>query len=281
VVCLTEKELTELKIRITIQNTNNMNWVKWTSKSENVPFKSTAPGIGDGEEKVAAELDSKVLGQNSSYDMKVVLDGIAQNCDVKKLDHNTFNTGVEGCNALRPIKNNISDLLNRFRTIRTSSLLNTEECLLLESLQNINADEICVSNLRKINQLCRILYEKRRDMQLVLPIVATPFQRDLETIRLPLDKYCKICEIIEEPLPVEYEEYKEKLLFLEQSNHLYIKDPYLLIDSLNKLIYLFETIKLIFVDEMKGYYICSSLNSVRFERITRGHPRFRVFFSVL
>jgi hypothetical protein len=47
-------------------------------------------GVGDGEQKVASELDTNILGQNSDFDMKIVIDGNKYECDVKKLDNNTF-----------------------------------------------------------------------------------------------------------------------------------------------------------------------------------------------
>ena len=40
-------------------------------------------------------------------EIPITIDGIEYDCDVKKLDNSTFNTGVKGRNALRPIKTKI------------------------------------------------------------------------------------------------------------------------------------------------------------------------------
>ena len=135
-------EIPAIKIDMNWNNWNNWNkWNSWTTKSENIKFKSTTKGVGDGEEKTACELNTKVLGQNSDYDMKINIDDIVYECDVKKLDHNTFNTGVKGRNALRLIKNNISDLLNIFKTISDSSFLTLKEQKQLNELTKVSPDE--------------------------------------------------------------------------------------------------------------------------------------------
>ena len=87
-----------------IINKNQIEWINWSDKSKDISFKTTIKGVGDGEQKVANELDTNILGQNSDFDMKVIIEGIEYECDVKKLDNYTFNTGVKGRNALRPIK---------------------------------------------------------------------------------------------------------------------------------------------------------------------------------
>ena len=108
-------------------NKNQIVWINWTDKSKDISFKNTVKGVGDGEQKVANELDTNILGQNSYFDMKVIIEGIEYECDVKKLDNYTFNTGVKGRNALRPIKSKITDLLNSFRKILGSNILTQEE----------------------------------------------------------------------------------------------------------------------------------------------------------
>lgn len=42
-------------------------WNQWSEKSKDIPFKSSVIGVGDGEQKISSELDTPVLGQNSSY----------------------------------------------------------------------------------------------------------------------------------------------------------------------------------------------------------------------
>ena len=64
----------------------NLQWIPWSYRSQNIPFKSEFRGIGDGEYKVAAELNTQILGQNSHYDIKMMAGGFEYECDVKKLD---------------------------------------------------------------------------------------------------------------------------------------------------------------------------------------------------
>jgi hypothetical protein len=252
-----------------------MTWNSWTSKSEHVPFKSNTPGVGDGEQKTALELNTIVLGQNSNYDMKAIIDNVEVTCDVKKLDNNTFNTGVKGRDALRPIKNSISELLNVFRKISTSSVLSVDERDLLGQLGELSPDELCVSNIQKINNMCLTLKRKQDELRSSLPKV-TPFQKKGESFEIPLDKYFSICLLLEDPFPSEFEPYQDTLVFLNDISHKYISCPTLFKDSLHDLVSIFSGLQLIFVDEKMGYCICKNMNTIKFERITRGHPRFRV-----
>jgi len=65
---------------------------QWTDKSKDIPFKSNIKGVGNGEDKVAAEL--RQISPNY-----MIVDG--KPCDVKKLDaKDDFNTGKKGRVAL-------------------------------------------------------------------------------------------------------------------------------------------------------------------------------------
>jgi hypothetical protein len=252
-----------------------MNWNGWSCKSETIPFKTTIKGVGDGEQKVAFELNTEVLGQNSDYDMKILINNIETECDVKKLDNNTFNTGVKGRNVLRPIKHKISDLLNIFRKISSSPLLTIDEKNKLAELDELSPDELCVSNIQKIKDVCFMLSEKQEILNKSLPTVA-PFEKDGEPIGMSLDKYYTICLILEQSFPSEFESYKETLDFLTDISHTYISNPHQFKESLDNLTSIFNGLQLIFVDEKKGYCLLNTIDCIKFERITRGHPRFRV-----
>lgn len=253
-------------------------WNLWTNKSENISFNSTTKGVGDGEEKVAAELNTNVLGQNSNYDIKLIIDNIEFYYDVKKLDNYTFNTGVKGRNALRPIKNNISDLLNIFKKINNSSILTTDEKNKINELDDISPDELCVSSIQKINDICYLLSIKQENLISCLPKIIG-FEKNGKPLAIRLDKYFNICFILEENLPTEYESYKDILIFLNNISHKYILSPNLFKSDLDDLVSLFDKLNLIFVDENKGYCMFNKINYIKFERITRGHPRFRVYIQ--
>lgn len=255
---------------------NQIEWTNWTDKSKDILFKTTNKGVGDGEQKVARELDTKILGQNSNFDMKVIIEGIEYECDVKKLDNYTFNTGVKGRNALRPIKTKITDLLNSFRKILGSNILTQEERTMLQKFEEVSPDELCVSNIQKLNKILHILHKKRQQIILKLPNIQPFIKKDGSIVEINLLEYYNICLILKQDLPEEFNEFNDILLLLNDISHDYIINPHELYDSLDSLVSIFSGLKLIFVDEKKGYCILDNINNIKFERITRGHPRFRL-----
>ena len=88
--------------------------------------------------------------------------------------------------------------------------------------------------------------------------------------------YYNICLILKQDIPDEFNEFIDILIWLNDSSHEYIIKPDELCNSLNALVSIFSELKLIFVDKNKGYSILDNISNIRFERITRGHPRFRV-----
>lgn len=263
----------ENKLDSTI-NKNQIEWKNWTDKSKDISFKSTIKGVGDGEQKVAHEFDTKILGQNSYYDMKVTIDRIEYESDIKKLDNNTFNTGVKGRNALRPIKTKITNLLNLFRKIVDSKILTQEIIIILQNFEEVSPDELCVKNIQKLYKVCYILHEERQKIILRLPNI--PFIINGIIVEINLLQYYNILNILERDLEEEFYEFKDILLLLNDLAHEYIMKPDELYNSLNSLVSIFLGIKLIFVDEKKGYFILDNILNIKFERITRGHPRFRL-----
>jgi len=280
-----KKKKIKKKVELIIENDENkIVWINWTDKSKDILFKSTIKGVGDGEEKVASELDTIVLGQNSDFDMKINIEGIEYECDIKKLDNYTFNTGVKGRNALRPIKTKITDLLNSFRKILGSNIFIQEEILtqeeigILQNFEEVSPDELCVSNIKKLNQILYLLHNIRQKIILTLPNIQPFIKKDGSIIEMNLLEYYNICLILKQDIPEEYSEFNNILLLLNDISHTYIINPHELYNSLNSLVSMFSGLKLIFVDENKGYCILDNISKIKFERITRGHPRFRVIF---
>ena len=259
-----------------IINKNQIEWINWTDKSNDISFKTTIKGVGDGEQKVANELDTNILGQNSDFDMKVIIEGTEYEGDVKKLDNYTFNTGVKGRNALRPIKTKITDLLNSFRKIIGSNILTQEEIIILQNFEEVSPDELCVSNIQKLNKILHLLHKKRQEIILTLPNIQPFIKKDGSIVEMNLLEYYNICLILKQDVPEEFNEFNDILLLLNDISHEYIINPDELYNSLNSLVSIFSGLKLIFVDEKKGYCILDNISNIKFERITRGHPRFRL-----
>lgn len=246
----TKLEIINTKKSSSIQQ---IEWINWTDKSNNISFKTTIKGVGDGEQKVAHELDTKILGQNSDFDMKVIIEGIEYECDVKKLDNNTFNTGVKGRNALRTIKTKITDLLNSFRKILGSKILTQEEITILQNFEEVSPDELCVSNIQKLYTILHLLHKKRQQIILTLPNVQPFIKKDGTIVEMNLFEYYNICLILKQDLPEEFNELNDILLLLHDISHEYIINPDKLSNSLNSLVSIFSELILIFVDEKKVF----------------------------
>ena len=255
-----------------------MNWNPWTEKSRDTPFGSTTTGVGDGEEKVARELGTNVLGQNSPFDMKPIINGIPTECDVKKLDtQNDFNTGVKGRNALRPIKTKHVLLLESLRALSESTMLTPEEKTLLQFFKDVSPDELAVGTLKKLKYICEMLNMKRKTILESIPVVQ-PFTDTTGPVSMTLDVYYMICEKMGRPFPEEYSSYNPTLEILTHLENVYIQRPTLLTEDLDTLVNFLKGITLIIVDEKKGYMIIPDVSRIQFLRITRGHPRFQILF---
>jgi hypothetical protein len=256
-----------------------MNWIPWSEKSNDIPFKSTITGVGDGEQKMERELNTPLLGQNSSYDMMPILNGTKTKCDVKKLDlQNDFNTGKEGRDALRPSKLLHTILIDSLIVFQKSDLFTSEEKAKLVSLQDISPDEISVGTLKKMKDVCMMLNVKKKTLSSGLPTI--PFTTHGQTKDIPIDLYYTICQKVEAfHFPSEFTSYIETIQILQKMDHIYIDEPSKFMEDLNALVgKLFTDIKLILVNKDKGYLILPDANRIRFYRITRGHPRFQVIF---
>ena len=275
-----KKELRDLTAKQQPQNPiQTMIWQPWTDKSNAISFKSSTTGVGDGEEKVARELGATVLGQNSAFDMEPVLNGVKTPCDVKKLDtQNDFNTGVKGRNALRSIKQKHSHLLESLYTLSQSSFFTQEETAAMTWFSDVSPDEIAAeSTLPKLNNVCFMLNATKKKILASLPTVQ-PFTNPSGPVSMPLDLYYTICERTGQTFPSEYAKFEEAIKIFRILEHVYINEPQRFMEDLNSLTRIFSEITLIIVDEQKGYMFINDITKIKFYRITRGHPRFKILF---
>jgi hypothetical protein len=255
-----------------------MEWTPWSDKSKEIPFKSTITGVGDGEQKISKEKDTPFLGQNSSYDMMLTLNGIATKCDVKKLDtQNDFNTGKEGRDALRPIKMLHTIFLDSLTMFAESDLFTSEERADLMQFKNVSPDELAVGTLKKLKPICLMLNSKKKSLRSMLPLV--PFTAYDQTKEMPLDLYYSNCQKLGLDFPNAFSSYIDTILILQKMEHIYIDEPNKFMEDLNAVVgKLFVDIRIILVNKDKGYMILPDANRVKFYRITKGHPRFQILF---
>ena len=257
-----------------------MSWIVWSEKSKEIPFKTNKTGEGDGELKVACELGTCNLGQNSPYDIEIEFDGIKKKYDVKKLDtQNDFNTGKEGRDALRRIKHLHTSLLDSVTELSAnySKMFTRDEITLLSQFHKVSPDELAVGTLNKLHNLCELLHHKEKTIRSTLPTIQ--FTSLSQTIDIPIDIYHGICKKIGLPFPTEHSHLEETIHILQKMEHVYILNPALFMSELDRLVEnIFADVKLIIVDEEKGYMFMEDLTKIKFYRITRGNPRFKVVF---
>ena len=259
-------------------------WVSWSDRSMDVRFESDTPGIGHGEFKTAAEIGCPgPHGQNHPYDLDIPT-LVCPKTDVKKLDHGTFNTGVNGRDALRTTKANLANFLTSAGSFAEHPSAPADVKILIKNLfkKNLSPDELCVSILNQINKLCQRLHDYRAQLvneskHVKIYDVFTGAQRDEITYKVYLTAHAaeKSQSEIEAIIG---EDYNRARVIVEHLNNPYVLNPSMLrseLDELPKKVFTGYTI--IFVEKTKGYYVMSDPEiKVKFERITKGSPRFRV-----
>ena len=213
----------------------------WSDKSKDIPFKSSKKCVGNGEEKLAKELDISIPvgGQNSTVDL---IHPIMGNISVKDMTNDDCTLGTEGCHNMRKI----------FRTIINPFITWTEKYRLKCELANkfyddinktygssrttimdgIDRYELSTANLSKLNELLNELKKKK-------------FEKEYHSLK---------SEYIDDIMNSLGEDSLQELL--------------------NKCIRKEATrMTLIIVDEKKGWLIVKNINKLSCPRITRGSPR--------
>ena len=146
--------------------------------------------------------------QNSSYDMVIYFDGIKTECDVKKLDkQNDFNTGKKGRDIIRPIKNNITQLLDSLITFSESDLFTPDEKNIISWFHDINPDELAVNTIKRLKEVCEMLSSKKITLRSTLPHIS--FTVNSHICNTPLDLYYNICHKLGLIFPSNF--YKRRL----------------------------------------------------------------------
>jgi hypothetical protein len=268
---------TETDVKIEPPLNIYMTWNKWSEKSKDIPFKSASSGVGHGEHKVAGELEIQVLGQNSTYDMMLNLNGLMSKCDVKKLDkQDDFNTGKKGRDALRCIKTSITILLDSLSNFANSDIFTPDESKMILWFKDVSPDELAVGTLKKLKEVCKMLFLKKEILRSSIPLV--PFTIYSQTSDMSLDLFYTNCEKLGLTFPSEFFSFIKTIKIIQLMDHPYINEPEELTNDLNSLVFkIFEDIKLIIVDSNKGYMLVD-IRNIQFYRITRGYPRFKVIF---
>jgi hypothetical protein len=245
-------------------------------------------GKGNGEERIANLFKTTPKGQNVPYDIDLPNCYKNQKGEVKQLDEaNTFIVGRDGRDLLRPIKSKIIKLFEIFNILESSThIIDCDIKKKMGHIANISPDEICKTNISRINELCKYVNNLKTITREKLTYInihdsITGLQTKIHTLKAYAIMVAEQQSIfdIKKTLSNEQFDFAHLLTIIE---HPYINDTSLMDNDLNSICDMFSLSTLIFVNE-KGYYIlCSNINhKICFERITGGRPRFKVHLEIL
>lgn len=268
-------------------------WNGWTSKSQNIPFKSNTKGVGDGEEKLAAEHNTTPLGQNVTYDLFIN----NERWECKKLDDdNSFRLGVEVSENYQPMQMKLLDIFQAVRDV--ISLLNEGEIkrkmknikLMLDETSNrskttvyngLTKSEVSGSNLEKIdviiNEIKKILNEPNplTEIKMFDPSSGLKSTTSLEIFYKTLKAYGKTEEFLKERLGDNYNITVVKNQFQEMLED-FRNESFQ--DKLNRFVRdVFRNEILVLVDERMGYKPIRQIEKIKCNRITSGAPRCKYY----
>ena len=214
---------------------------KWSNKSEDVSFKSSQKCVGNGEEKLAKELDiqTPVGGQNSTVDL---IHPNMGNISVKDMTKDDCTLGTEGCLNMRKI----------FRTT-----INLFVCWII-----------------KYKSKCELANKFYNEINKTYGSSRTTIICGIDRLELSKTNLQKLNELFNE-LKKHKSEKKYESLESEYINDIVnsLGDKSLQ-DMLNECVRKeATTMTLIIVDKKQGWLVVKDINKLSCPRITRGAPR--------
>lgn len=266
-------------------------WIQWSELSHKIPYKSTKNGVGKGEFKVAAELNTTVQGQNCSYDLppNSIL-GCSKGIEIKELDHGTFRLGVKSNSGYISFMQNMLTTFNQIEYIFTNFESSDDRYI---KIKNIHSDifieqsrgknlvqsfldaEVSASRVKKADRLlksikCLLNTATRlpRIHEIYEPISGNKINIDSNTALCVLHDLGYSNEQIKCFLQITH--FNDALLNTCSIKYESITEQMNIIiqDAL-------DHVELLVVDEQKGYKLINKKN-IHFCRITSGGPRCEV-----
>lgn len=214
---------------------------KWSDKSKDIPFKSSQKCVGNGEEKLAKELDilTPLGGQNSTVDL---IHPNMGNISVKDMTNDDCILGTEGCNDMRKI----------FRTI-----INLFVCWII-----------------KYKSKCELANKFYNEINKKYGYSRTTIICGIDRLELSKTNLQKLNELFNELKKHNSEKEYESLESEYINDIINSLGDKSLQDMLNECVRKEATIMtLIIVDEKQGWLIVKDINKLSCPRITRGAPR--------
>lgn len=215
----------------------------WSDKSKDIPFKTTKKAVGNGEEKLAKELDilTGVGGQNNIIDL---VHPILGNISVKDMTNTDCTLGTKGCQSMRIIFRTVinlfvcwvlkyksqCELAGKFHD-RINQRYGSSKTTILEG---IDRHELSKTNLSELNSLVNDLQECKLSSEIKYSSLTSEYVDDIvdnlggKSLQELLDN-CAQKEAVD--------------------------------------------MTLIVVDENKGWCVVKDIGKISCPRITRGAPR--------
>jgi hypothetical protein len=160
----------------------------WSNKSKDIPFKSNKKCVGNGEEKLACELNitSPIGGQNSTVDLKHPNIG---NISVKDMTHDDCTLGAECTQEMRKIFRKIvnlfvawiekyqqsCELAKKFH----SSINKKNGSSILTILEGIDRCELSKTNLMELNKNLEELKKIKVDTKVIYDSLNSEYIDDI------------------------------------------------------------------------------------------------------
>lgn len=281
-------------------------WIPWEKYNNDIPFKSSVKGIGNGEHKLAEILGTEPNGQNKKYDLDLCLKvkgrDLCTKGEVKEIEKDSsFFPGANGRNAFRQTKQEISSLqdvlrtvLKDFRSMLSSKFIEYMTCYKEKAdgsvskydLLTMTPDEISQTNLPRLIEVCIFLHEQRvKEMEKSHRTFSSFDIITGEPRQISSSQMYKLCKAdggdTAKLIKILGEELFKRESFLEVTDHPIIKNPEGFQEYLGQFAArLFSDYTLILVNKKKGFYITDNLEArVTIYRITRAYPKFLITFS--
>lgn len=270
-------------------------WNSWTKKSSEIEFKSSKSYLGDGEEKLGKEFDSIPLGQNVSYDLEVG----SEKWEVKKLDiDNSFRLGVSVSSEYNHLLLKVISCLNNLEKIKDELFSEFFQKKIYKITEQVNSpfgrgktsifegllkNEISEANLNKLNELLEelklITFFDYQNIEMYSSFNGKKFKySSLDTIRkIKLEDITKDEKI---KLFGSADLYDKNFISSEIYDDLEILVDKTFKEELDRIVRgVFDNIRLVVVDEQKGYLPILDLEKISCYRITSGNPRCKIHIN--
>ena len=271
-------------------------WNSWTDRSKHIPFKKDNV---NGEHKLAAEFNTKPLGQNSTHDLDIK----NEKWEVKKLDTDgSFNLGVEAYSKFvldfvvpiaslfkkldeiedrlisKNLKTKISNLINEFNSSWKHGKKTNNGISIRDGLPR---GELSENNLNKLNELINQLkLIANVDNSKIKLYSSNTGEKKLYTSAVAMQKINLEEEISHhEKIQIFGNEQSYDRIYLASKVDEYLNE-FKDIDANEKLTMIvrsmFDGLRLVFVDKKLGFKpIDKEIEKVTCYRITRKSPRCR------